>query len=93
MSAVRAVQGKVRGRVQGVAYRASFQRQASALGVAGWVRNCADGTVEFMVQGEPGPVETLLAWARSGPALARVAELQVREVDLDPKLVRLEIRS
>lgn len=79
--------------MQGVAYRASFQRQASALGLAGWVRNCPDGTVEFLVQGEPGPVEELLAWARRGPALARVTELEVRDVDGHPGMVGVEIRS
>jgi len=93
MSPVRAVRGKVSGRVQGVAYRASFQRQAAALGLAGWVRNCPDGTVEFLVQGAPGRVDELLTWARRGPALARVTELQAREVDRDPELVRLEIRA
>jgi acylphosphatase len=69
----------VRGRVQGVGYRASCVAAARRLGVGGWVRNRDDGTVEAVVQGEPTRVNALLAWFRQGPALARVDDLEVRE--------------
>jgi acylphosphatase len=62
----------VRGRVQGVAFRAATQAQAERLGVAGWARNCADGTVEIAVEGAPGAVEALIAFCRRGPRLAVV---------------------
>jgi acylphosphatase len=75
MESRRAVRGWVSGRVQGVAYRASFQREAVRLGVTGWVRNLADGRVEFLVSGTDTAVEALLGWARGGPTFARVDEL------------------
>lgn len=93
MSEWRAVHGTVSGRVQGVGYRASFQREASTLGLVGWIRNRSDGTVEFLVQGAPGPVRTMLAWAQTGSTLARVTDVQIRDVDSDPTLVSLEVRS
>lgn len=50
-----------RGRVQGVFFRATTQQLARALGLSGWVRNLADGSVEMEVQGTPAQVEELLA--------------------------------
>lgn len=67
----------VRGRVQGVWYRESMRREAEALGVAGWVRNRTDGTVEAVVQGTAVAVEAIVAWARRGPDEARVEAIDV----------------
>jgi acylphosphatase len=67
----------IRGTVQGVGYRYAMQRQANRLGIAGWVRNRADGSVEALVQGDGQAVEALIAWARSGPPAARVQEVTV----------------
>ncbi len=66
---------RVRGRVQGVFYRASTQQRAAQLGVAGWVRNRSDGSVEIEAEGAPAAVEALVTWCRSGPSGARVDDL------------------
>jgi acylphosphatase len=92
MSDIRAVKGLVSGRVQGVAYRASFRREALARGVTGWVRNRSDGSVEFLVQGQTDHVQQVLDWAKKGPTLARVADVAVRDVACDLNLGGFEIR-
>lgn len=65
----------VRGQVQGVGYRLETRAQARRIGVAGWVRNLTDGSVEAHLEGEPGAVEALLAWMEHGPPGAVVESL------------------
>lgn len=67
----------IRGRVQGVFYRAETARRAEELGLTGWVRNRRDGVVEAVAEGERSQVEELIAWCRKGPALARVSDVAV----------------
>ena len=69
----------VHGRVQGVFFRDSTDREARRRGLAGWVRNRDDGTVEAVFEGEADPVETLVAWTREGPGGARVEGVDVSE--------------
>lgn len=69
----------VHGRVQGVWYRQSCRERATEAGVAGWVRNRADGTVEAVIEGEPRAVEAVLDWMADGPALAVVAKVDVTD--------------
>ena len=73
----------IRGRVQGVGFRYEMQREARAHGVAGWVRNRNDGSVEAVVQGEQEAVDAVIAWARHGPRSARVTDVQVTEAGGD----------
>ncbi|MBD0347519.1 MAG: acylphosphatase [Thermoleophilia bacterium] len=68
---------RVRGRVQGVFFRAELRERARSLGLAGWVRNAADGSVEAALEGERERVETLLRWCGRGPALADVDDVEV----------------
>ena len=65
----------VKGRVQGVGYRASTVRQAHLQGISGWVRNQEDGTVQALIQGSPDQIDRMLEWMRHGPPAARVDEL------------------
>jgi len=74
-----AVRCLVAGRVQGVYYRASTARQASALGLMGWARNLQDGRVEVVASGAPEAVAALCAWLWQGPPAARVSEVIVEE--------------
>jgi acylphosphatase len=71
----------VRGRVQGVWFRGSMQDEAQRLGVSGWVRNRADGAVEAEMEGDAAAVEALVAWAHHGPRGARVADVELEELD------------
>ena len=72
MADVVRVRVHVSGRVQGVWFRESCRREAVAVGVAGWVRNLADGRVQAELEGRPAAVARVVAWCREGPARARV---------------------
>ena len=63
---------RIEGRVQGVGYRHWMVSTATTLGVAGWVRNRGEGTVEALVEGDAAAVEELLRLCRRGPAAAIV---------------------
>jgi len=68
---------KIKGRVQGVGFRNSTRRKARKLGVTGWVKNLADGSVEAVVEGKKEDVNDLIDWARRGPRLANVNNIEV----------------
>jgi acylphosphatase len=76
----------VHGRVQGVSYRDAMCDAARRAGVAGWVRNRRDGTVEALVQGEPDPVATIIAWCRRGPPAARVTAVDASDAPTDERI-------
>ncbi len=68
----------IQGRVQGVFFRASTQREARRLGVSGWVRNRPDGGVETVAEGDEEVLRELIAWSHRGPSAARVDSVEVR---------------
>ena len=70
----------VRGRVQGVGFRWFVEREAHVLGVSGWVRNNADGSVEVLAQGTRDQLLGLRSRLRQGPRAARVDEVEESEV-------------
>ena len=76
-AAVRRVRVLVRGRVQGVFFRAETQTRAESLGVAGSARNLPDGSFEAVFEGEPEQVDSLVGWCRRGPAGAEVESVEV----------------
>lgn len=67
----------ISGKVQGVWFRDSCQTEARRLGVAGWVRNLADGRVEASVEGPPDDVLALVNWCADGPPRATVTHVEV----------------
>jgi acylphosphatase len=67
----------ITGRVQGVGYRLWATRTAISLGLRGWVRNRADGSVEALVTGDPQNVAAMIEAARQGPPAAQVADVTV----------------
>ncbi len=73
----------ITGRVQGVGYRDWALATGRRLGVAGWVRNRSDGSVEALVVGEEATVGAMIEACRQGPSLARVDAIDVEPVDLD----------
>jgi acylphosphatase len=73
----------VRGRVQGVGFRYSAAAKAGALGLAGWIRNEADGSVLAWVQGDAPLVAAFCAWMEQGPPGARVTACVIEELPAD----------
>jgi len=72
---MRSVRLRIAGRVQGVGYRAWALQTARGLGLRGWVRNRADGTVEALVIGDDDAVAAMIEACRQGPFAARVTEV------------------
>ena len=71
----------VNGRVQGVFFRASTQQHAQSLGITGYARNLADGSVEVLACGKQSAVEQLRGWLWHGPANARVDQVMCSEME------------
>lgn len=71
---------RVRGRVQGVGYRDACVRHARTVGIRGWVRNRADGSVEATLQGSPDHVAAMTAWLRDSVPGAHVTDMDATRV-------------
>jgi len=67
----------ITGKVQGVFFRASLQRQAQNLRVKGWVKNLPDGRVEALFSGPEAVVKQMISWCRQGPKKAKVEDVEV----------------
>ncbi len=77
---MRRIRAIVSGRVQGVSYRASTRAEARQLGLAGWVKNRDDGSVELEAEGPDDKVEALVQWCQHGPPAAHVTRVAVDEL-------------
>ncbi|MGH7786216.1 MAG: acylphosphatase [Candidatus Binatia bacterium] len=82
----------VSGRVQGVGFRYFTAAEARRLGLHGWVRNAADGSVEIVAAGSPARLRELAAWCRHGPPSARVHEVRCAPYDGDQPLGDFAVR-
>ena len=83
----------VYGYVQGVAFRASCQRQAGYLGVTGWVRNRWDGSVEALFEGPADAVDAMVRWCHHGPTAAEVTSVEVSEAPAGEPTHSFSIRA
>lgn len=72
---------RVTGRVQGVWFRGWTRQEAQALGLNGWVRNAADGSVEALFSGPEAAVAEMLERLQDGPRHARVARVEVQDAE------------
>jgi acylphosphatase len=83
----------VYGRVQGVWFRGATQKTAIRLGVAGWARNLADGSVEILAQGSSLAIDELIAWCHHGPPGARVDRVSTQVEIVQDDLRGFHIRT
>ena len=72
----------IKGRVQGVFYRAETKNTADKLGINGYVKNLPDGSVGAVFEGDSPVVTQMLEWCNKGPMAARVENVQVEQVDV-----------
>lgn len=86
------VRAHIRGKVQGVGYRASTAAMARELGLRGWVRNRNDGGVELCAEGERTQLDALVEWCRKGPAFARVDAIDLQWAAAQGDFAGFEIR-
>jgi acylphosphatase len=70
---------RIKGRVQGVFFRHSAMHEAVRLGLTGWIRNCPDGDVEAVAEGDSKSVRQFVSWCRKGPPHAQVEQVQMSE--------------
>ncbi len=89
---MRAIRAVVRGQVQGVFFRAFTRDEGVKLGVTGWVRNHADGTVECFAQGSEDKIEAFVRFLHRGSPGARVEGVEIRDETPQPRLKGFEIR-
>ncbi len=82
----------ISGEVIGVSFRWQARAKAEELGLSGWARNTGDDKVEIVAEGEKARIEELLAWARRGPAWARVADVEARWENYQGEFEKFEIR-
>ncbi len=86
------IHAKVKGRVQGVFYRASTKDKAKSLGLTGWVMNMPDGSVELEAQGSDKKIEELISWLYEGPPYSVVTNVETREIPLKEDETDFKIR-
>jgi len=81
----------VTGSVQGVCFRVETKRAADHIGVAGWVRNRPEGTVEAVFEGEREKVEAAINWCRKGPPFGRVENVSITWEPFEGKFTGFDI--
>ncbi|MCC5913183.1 MAG: acylphosphatase [Balneolaceae bacterium] len=75
---------KISGRVQGVGFRHFTRKNAGELGLSGWVKNMADGSVEAVLAGEKQSLKQMVERLKSGPVTASVSDIEISEAAEEP---------
>lgn len=88
----RGVHVVIRGRVQGVFFRACAQEQARTLGVTGWIQNQSDGSVAAVFEGEQEAISQILSWCKGGSPSSRVDSVESEDAPYTGGFDRLETR-
>jgi len=83
---------KIHGRVQGVGFRHSTLRTAISLGIKGYVKNLYDGTVEVLAEGDEKSMSQFLNYLKTGPRMAQVEKVELREANAENKYGDFHIR-
>jgi acylphosphatase len=83
---------QISGRVQGVYFRDSTQREAARLALTGWVKNKADGSVEVLAEGPKPQLETLLKFLQVGPTHARVEKVSADWLEATGEFISFEVK-
>jgi len=86
------LRAQVTGRVQGVYFRDTTQRQAASLGLTGWVKNQADGSVAVLAEGPRPQLETLLQFLHVGPTHARVDRVSAEWLTATDEFTTFEVQ-
>ncbi|HLN46943.1 MAG TPA: acylphosphatase [Magnetospirillaceae bacterium] len=84
---------RIRGRVQGVFYRASAVEQARDLGLTGWIRNRHDGSIEVIAEGSSDSLSVFRSWCQHGPPGANVREVDETKASASGEFVEFRVRS
>lgn len=71
----------IRGKVQGVFYRATALKNAKSLSINGVVKNCLNGDVEIIAEGNIDKIDDFLNWCKKGPPMAKVSEVFTEEIE------------
>ncbi|HIJ79013.1 MAG: acylphosphatase [Desulfobulbaceae bacterium] len=90
--ALKRVLVQVEGVVQGVYFRDYTQQEARRLGLSGWARNRADGTVEVVLEGDAAKIDEMIQWLHSGSPMAQVSGVHVVEEALQGVTTPFSIR-
>lgn len=83
---------KVEGRVQGVFFRDYTQRKALEYNLTGWVRNCADGSVETLLCGSEQSIQAMIDWLHEGSPLSNVTKVTVSSIEAKEAFSTFEVR-
>lgn len=82
----------VKGKVQGVFFRAAAKQTAESLNLKGWVKNNPDGSVSMLVEGDEKDIEKFLEWSKQCPPGARVSKIKTGTPDIGSHLDSFEIK-